>query len=104
MQKSTTSVSNDREVAKLSVENELLKKQIEDLQLSLATHTPPRLPEASGNNSASSSRESEELRVKLQVLREENKKLREIDGERRDIEEQLVQVKIRSANLDLEND
>jgi hypothetical protein len=88
------------------VENELLKKQIEDLQHSLATHTPTRVPENAGHNhnSASSSRESEEFRVKLQVLREENQRLKEIDGERRDIEEQLVQVKIRSANLDLEND
>ena len=38
------------------------------------------------------------------MLRDENARLKQIDVERRDIEEQLVQVKIKSANLDLEND
>jgi chromosome segregation ATPase len=38
------------------------------------------------------------------VLRDENARLKQIDGERKDIEEQLVQSKIKSANLDLEND
>ena len=63
----TKSVTNDREVAKLSVENELLRKQVEDLQNQLATQspiiTPTRVPE--GDGSGSGSREAEEFKVKL---------------------------------------
>jgi SMC interacting uncharacterized protein involved in chromosome segregation len=100
--------SNEREVAKLSVENEMLKKQVEDLQSQVATQslivTPTRVAEAGSMGSGSGSREAEELKVKLHMLRDENSKLKQIDLERRDIEEQLVQSKIKSANLDLEND
>ena len=50
------------------------------------------------------SRESEELKLKLKMLREENLKLQSIGEEREHIEAQLVEAKIKSANLDLEND
>jgi hypothetical protein len=66
--------------------------------------TPTRVAEAQSLGSGSGSREAEELKLKLHLLRDENTKLKQIDLERRDIEEQLVQTKIRSANLDLEND
>jgi len=53
--------------------------------------TPTRVPEGGGaSGSGSSTREAEEFKVKLQMLREENFKLKQIDTERRDIEEQLV--------------
>jgi hypothetical protein len=86
----------------------MLKKQVEDLQSQVATQslivTPTRVAEAGSMGSGSGSREAEELKVKLHMLRDENSKLKQIDLERRDIEEQLVQSKIKSANLDLEND
>ena len=83
--------SNEREVAKLSVENEMLKKQVEDLQSQVASQspmvTPTRVAEAQSLGSGSGSREAEELKVKLHLLRDENTKLKQIDLERRDIEE-----------------
>lgn len=53
---------------------------------------------------APSDREAEELRFKLNLLKEENQKLTAINNERQAIEAQLVDAKIKSANLDLEND
>ena len=47
---------------------------------------------------------SEEYAIKLKLLREENVKLTNLNAQRQDIESQLVDSKIKSANLDLEND
>lgn len=61
-------------------------------------------PAKASEGAASSSREVEDLKLKLKMLRDENQKLKTTDVERSDIEGQLVEAKIRSANLDLEND
>lgn len=64
--------------------------------------SPPKANEV--EVSSSSSREVEDLKLKLKMLRDENQKLKTTDVQRSDIEAQLVEAKIRSANLDLEND
>lgn len=58
----------------------MLKKQVEDLQSLVASQslmaTPTRVAEAGSMGSGSGSREAEELKFKLHMLRDENSKLK----------------------------
>lgn len=90
-----------REVAKLSVENEMLKKQVESLQRD--TTPAPAL-----SVSPQGSREAEDLKLKLKIVKEDKNCLeaqfKEVEQAKLFIEGQLVEAKLKSANLDLEND
>ncbi len=44
------------------------------------------------------------MAIKLKLLRDDNIKLANLNAQRQDVETQLVEAKIKSANLDLEND
>lgn len=69
-----------------------------DLFSDSATITPPSV----------NKRETEDMKLQLKMLREENlqlgQRVKVAESEREDIEKQLVDAKIQSANLDLEND
>ena len=92
--------SADRELAKLSVENELLRKQVESMQ----QQSPSKADEMPKNASPPSTREVEDLKLKLRMTREELEAAKTLDKERAQIETALVDAKLKSANLDLEND
>ena len=86
---------NDREVAKLSVENELLKKQVEELQAqvnhsSSGSLTKQQSLTTSSSGPASQVKEVEELKLKLQSLREENLKL--IDAAKKNSNTELAAI------------
>ncbi len=79
--------NNDREVAKLSVENEMLKKKVEDLQAQINSGSSSSSDVFKpATSSVPADRETEELKLKISMLREENQKLSAINKERQSIE------------------
>eukprot|EP00347_Sterkiella_histriomuscorum_P004482 403360298 len=112
-QNQKSSTNNDRELAKLSVENEMLKKQIEELQSRSSNMSSNNLFDQNGSKKAKGgndddSLEQNQLKLKVRELREENiqqhNEFVELAKVHQNMEELLVKAKMQAAELDLEND
>jgi len=103
LKQNAKNTDSEREIIRLSGENESLKKQIADLQAAKTSLNSSDLFAPCTEVSV-----KDEAAFKVKLLREENARLltesKAIQSEKDRLESFLVDVKIRSANLDLEND